>query len=64
MEKIPAAGYEIIGLPVAGLYRSFTPKNLSVLLKLFKSLRKAKKVIKEFEPDVVVGVGGYAAGLF
>jgi UDP-N-acetylglucosamine--N-acetylmuramyl-(pentapeptide) pyrophosphoryl-undecaprenol N-acetylglucosamine transferase len=62
MEKIPAAGYRIIGLPVAGLYRSLTLKNFSVLIKLLKSLRKAKKVIKEFGPDVVVGVGGYASG--
>jgi UDP-N-acetylglucosamine--N-acetylmuramyl-(pentapeptide) pyrophosphoryl-undecaprenol N-acetylglucosamine transferase len=62
MEKIPAAGYRIIGLPVAGLYRSITLKNLTVLIKFLKSLNKAKKVIKEFEPDVVVGVGGYASG--
>ncbi len=62
MEKIPAAGYKIIGLPVAGIYRSFTLKNFSVLIKLFRSLKKAKKVIKEFKPDVVVGVGGYASG--
>jgi UDP-N-acetylglucosamine--N-acetylmuramyl-(pentapeptide) pyrophosphoryl-undecaprenol N-acetylglucosamine transferase len=62
MEKIPAAGYRIIGLPVAGLYRSLTLKNFSVLIKLLKSLKKAKKVIKEFKPDVVVGVGGYASG--
>ena len=62
MEKIPAAGYRIIGLPVAGLYRSLTLKNFSVLIKLLKSLNKAKKVIKEFGPDVVVGVGGYASG--
>jgi UDP-N-acetylglucosamine--N-acetylmuramyl-(pentapeptide) pyrophosphoryl-undecaprenol N-acetylglucosamine transferase len=62
MEKIPAAGYRIIGLPVAGLYRSLTLKNFSVLIKLLKSLRKAKKVIREFGPDVVVGVGGYASG--
>ena len=62
MEKIPAAGYRIIGLPVAGLYRSLTLKNFSVLIKLFKSLRLAGKVIKEFKPDVVVGVGGYASG--
>jgi UDP-N-acetylglucosamine--N-acetylmuramyl-(pentapeptide) pyrophosphoryl-undecaprenol N-acetylglucosamine transferase len=62
MEKIPAAGYRIIGLPVAGLYRSLTFKNFSVLIKLIKSLRKAKKVIKEFGPNVVVGVGGYASG--
>jgi len=62
MEKIPAAGYKIIGLPVAGLYRSLTLKNIPVLIKLLKSLKKAKKVIKEFRPDVVVGVGGYASG--
>jgi UDP-N-acetylglucosamine--N-acetylmuramyl-(pentapeptide) pyrophosphoryl-undecaprenol N-acetylglucosamine transferase len=62
MEKIPAAGYRIIGLPVAGLYRSFTLKNIKVLIKLLKSLRMAKKVIEEFNPDVVVGVGGYASG--
>jgi UDP-N-acetylglucosamine--N-acetylmuramyl-(pentapeptide) pyrophosphoryl-undecaprenol N-acetylglucosamine transferase len=62
MEKIPAAGYRIIGLPVAGLYRSITLKNLTILTKFLKSLNKAKKVIKEFGPDVVVGVGGYASG--
>ncbi|HZY26601.1 MAG TPA: UDP-N-acetylglucosamine--N-acetylmuramyl-(pentapeptide) pyrophosphoryl-undecaprenol N-acetylglucosamine transferase, partial [Bacteroidales bacterium] len=47
---------------VAGLYRSLSLKNFSVLIKLLKSLRKAKKVIKDFSPDVVVGVGGYASG--
>lgn len=62
MEKVPAAGYKIEGLPVAGLYRSLTFKNFSVLFKLLKSLRMARKVIKEFKPDVVVGVGGYASG--
>jgi len=62
MEKVPAAGYRIIGLPVAGLYRRLSLKNISVLIKLLKSLNKAKKVIKEFRPDVVVGVGGYASG--
>ena len=62
MEKIPAAGFKIIGLPVAGLYRSLTLKNFYVLIKLLKSLRKARKVIMEFKPDVVVGVGGYASG--
>lgn len=62
MEKIPAAGYRIIGLPVAGLYRSLTLKNIKVLIRLLKSLRMAKKVIREFNPDVVVGVGGYASG--
>lgn len=62
MEKIPAAGYRIIGLPVAGLYRSLTLKNFGVLVKLLKSLRMAGKVLKDFSPDVVVGVGGYASG--
>jgi UDP-N-acetylglucosamine--N-acetylmuramyl-(pentapeptide) pyrophosphoryl-undecaprenol N-acetylglucosamine transferase len=62
MEKVPAAGYRIIGLPVAGLYRNLSLKNISVLIKLLKSLSKAKKVIKDFRPDVVVGVGGYASG--
>jgi len=62
MEKIPAAGFRIIGLPVAGLQRSLTLRNFVVLFKLLKSLNKAKKVIKEFQPDVVVGVGGYASG--
>jgi UDP-N-acetylglucosamine--N-acetylmuramyl-(pentapeptide) pyrophosphoryl-undecaprenol N-acetylglucosamine transferase len=62
MEKIPAAGYTIVGLPVAGLQRRFTLKNITVLVKLFRSLGKAKKVIREFKPDVVVGVGGYASG--
>jgi UDP-N-acetylglucosamine--N-acetylmuramyl-(pentapeptide) pyrophosphoryl-undecaprenol N-acetylglucosamine transferase len=62
MEKVPAAGYSITGLPVAGLYRSLTLKNIGVILKLFKSLRIARRVIKEFNPDVVVGVGGYASG--
>lgn len=62
MEKIPAAGYKIVGLPVAGLYRRLTLKNFKVLLKLIKSLRMAKKIIREFDPDVVVGVGGYASG--
>lgn len=62
MEKIPAAGYKIIGLPVSGLQRRLTWENIKVLTNLFKSLRKAREVIKEFKPDVVVGVGGYASG--
>lgn len=62
MEKIPAAGYRIIGLPVTGIQRSFTLKNVKVFFKLLKSLRLAKKVLKDFRPDVVVGVGGYASG--
>jgi len=62
MEKIPAAGYRIIGLPVIGIQRRITLKNIKVLTELIKSLGIAKKVIKEFKPDVVVGVGGYASG--
>jgi UDP-N-acetylglucosamine--N-acetylmuramyl-(pentapeptide) pyrophosphoryl-undecaprenol N-acetylglucosamine transferase len=62
MEKVPDAGYRIIGLPVEGLQRRFTLKNISVLLKFIKSLRMAKEIILEFRPDVVVGVGGYASG--
>jgi len=62
MEKIPEAGYRIIGLPIAGIYRRVTLKNIKVLTKLFKSLAIAKKIIKDFKPDVVVGVGGYASG--
>ena len=62
MEKVPAAGYRIVGLPVAGISRKNIFKNLSVFFKLIKSLRLAKKTIKEFNPDVVVGVGGYASG--
>lgn len=62
MEKIPAAGYKIVGLPVSGLQRRLTLKNIKVLINLFRSLRLARKVLKEFNPDVVVGVGGYASG--
>jgi len=62
MEKVPAAGYKIIGLPVAGFNRKKLYLNFAVLLKLFKSLRKAKKIIQDFKPQAVVGVGGYASG--
>jgi len=62
MEKVPAAGYEIIGLPVAGLQRRLTVKNISFIFKLIRSLLESKKIIKDFKPDVVVGVGGYASG--
>ncbi len=62
MEKIPAAGYRIIGLPVAGFSRKQLAKNFSVIFRLIVSLKKAKGIIKEFKPDIVVGVGGYASG--
>ena len=62
MEKVPAAGYEIIGLNISGLQRRLTIKNLLVPFKLLGSLFKARKIIKQFSPDVVVGVGGYASG--
>ncbi len=62
MEKVPAAGYEIVGLPVAGFQRRITYKNITFFFKLFASMQKAKKVVKDFKPDVVVGVGGYASG--
>ncbi|MEN9918379.1 MAG: undecaprenyldiphospho-muramoylpentapeptide beta-N-acetylglucosaminyltransferase [Bacteroidota bacterium] len=62
MTRIPEAGYEIVGLPVAGFNRSNLLKNVPVLAKLFKSLYKARSVVKKFKPDVVVGVGGYASG--
>ncbi len=62
MQKVPEAGYEIKGLPVAGLQRSLTLDNLSFPFKLFKSLRIASQIVKDFRPDAVVGVGGYASG--
>jgi len=62
MEKIPAHGYRIIGLPVAGINRKNLMRNFSVVIRLIKSLAMARRIIKEFKPDVVVGVGGYASG--
>lgn len=62
MEKVPAAGYKIVGLPIHGLYRSLTLKNLKVLHNAFKSIRLSKKIITDFQPDAVIGVGGYASG--
>jgi len=62
MEKVPAAGYKIIGLPVSGFCRRLTFKNITVLIRLVKSLFRSRTIIKEFKPDVVVGVGGYASG--
>lgn len=62
MERVPAAGYKIIGLPVAGFDRKNLLKNIPVAVKLLKSLRKAKNIINSFKPDIAVGVGGYASG--
>ena len=62
MEKVPAAGYKIIGLPVSGFDRKNIFKNFSVLLKLMKSIRMAKNILKDFKPDIAIGVGGYASG--
>ena len=61
MEKIPALGYRIEGLPVAGLQRRLTARNLSLPFKVAASLRKARRVIRSFGADVVVGFGGYAS---
>lgn len=62
MQRVPAAGYKIIGLPIAGFDRKNLLKNVVVLYKIAKSQWKARKIIKEFKPHVVVGVGGYASG--
>ena len=62
MQRVPAAGYKIIGLPIAGFDRKNLLKNVVVLYKIAKSQWKARKIIKEFRPHVVVGVGGYASG--
>ena len=62
MQRVPDAGYEIIGLPVAGFDRKRLWRNVSVLIKLIRSQWKARKIIKKFKPQVAVGVGGYASG--
>jgi UDP-N-acetylglucosamine--N-acetylmuramyl-(pentapeptide) pyrophosphoryl-undecaprenol N-acetylglucosamine transferase len=62
MEKVPAAGYKIVGLNISGIQRRITTANLSLPFKLIGSVRQSSKIIKEFNPDVVVGVGGYASG--
>ena len=61
MEKVPALGYNIKGLPVAGLQRKLTLKNLALPFKVAASVRRAKAIIREFGADVVVGFGGYAS---
>ena len=62
MEKVPMAGYEIVGLPIRGLDRTKKLSNLSFPFKLIASLWKSRGIIKSFRPDVVVGTGGYAGG--
>lgn len=62
MKRVPDAGYEILGLPVAGFNRKNILKNFKVLWMLNKSMNKAKKIIKDFDPDIAIGVGGYASG--
>lgn len=62
MERVPQAGYNIVGLPVRGFNRAQPWKNVSVLMDLFKSLKQVKRIIRDFRPDVGVGVGGYASG--
>ena len=62
MQRVPAAGYEIIGLPIAGFDRKRLWRNISVIWKIWKSRRMARRIIKDFQPMVAVGVGGYASG--
>lgn len=62
MEKVPKAGYEIVGLPIAGINRSNMLANLGFPFKLVKSLWKAHSLVKNFNPDIAIGVGGYASG--
>ncbi len=62
MEKVPAAGYDIVGLPVSGFDRKRLWRNFKVLYRLWKSMRRARKVLRDFRPDIAIGVGGYASG--
>ncbi len=62
MERVPQAGYKIVGLPVRGFNRSQPWKNISVLWDLMRSLVQVKKIIRDFKPQVGIGVGGYASG--
>ncbi len=62
MQRVPAAGYEIKGLPICGFDRKNLLRNVKVLYQIFKSQRMAKKIIREFRPMIAVGVGGYASG--
>lgn len=62
MEKVPAAGYRIIGVPIAGIQRRLTLSNLKLPFLIIRSLMQTRKIISDFKPDVVVGTGGYASG--
>lgn len=62
MEKVPAAGYKIVGLDIAGFQRKFTFSNFLLPFKILSSLLKSRKIIKDFKPDLAIGVGGYASG--
>jgi len=62
MQRVPQAGYEIVGLPIQGFDRKNLLKNLKVLYLVWKSQRMARKIVRDFRPDVAVGVGGYASG--
>lgn len=62
MEKVPRAGYNIVGLPVVGIKRELTLSNLTFPIKLGRSLLKARGIVRDFRPDAAVGVGGYASG--
>ena len=62
MEKVPALGYNIVGLPVAGLQRRLTLRNLAVPFKVVASILKARRLLRSFRPDVAIGFGGYASG--
>ena len=61
MEKVPKAGYEIVGLPIRGIQRKLSLKNLAVPFKLIASLMQAKKLVKKMKPQIAIGVGGYAS---
>jgi UDP-N-acetylglucosamine--N-acetylmuramyl-(pentapeptide) pyrophosphoryl-undecaprenol N-acetylglucosamine transferase len=62
MEKVPAAGYRIIGLPIRGYNRKNPISNLGTIFKILQSISLARQIIEEFQPDVAIGVGGYASG--
>ncbi len=62
MERVPAAGYDIVGLPIAGFDRKNPLRNIKVLYKLWRSMRQASKIVRDFRPDIAIGVGGYASG--